>query len=157
MDHYDKFIEKYENIKQKLYITAIGITKNHHYAEEALQETALSAYKNYNSLKDEELFDTRITRILMNHCFKTLKKEKTNCNFEDFENTINRYDYFDEEIYLMDAINSLNLKHREVILLKYFMDFDIKDISKTLRISQGTVKSRLHYAIKELRGYYNAI
>ena len=43
MDHYDKFIEKYENIKQKLYITAIGITKNHHYAEEALQETALSA------------------------------------------------------------------------------------------------------------------
>jgi RNA polymerase sigma-70 factor (ECF subfamily) len=52
---------------------------------------------------------------------------------------------------LRTALARLAPAHREVILLRYFEHMKIRDIASQLRISSGTVKSRLHYAIAELQ------
>ena len=48
-------------------------------------------------------------------------------------------------------MRALSAAHREVIALRYYEDMKIHDIARHLGVSQGTVKSRLHYAIEELK------
>ena len=49
------------------------------------------------------------------------------------------------------ALESLNDKHRRVIVLRYYLDWSLEEIAEALRIPKGTVKSRLHRALKSLQ------
>ena len=60
---------------------------------------------------------------------------------------------------LHEALNELELKHREVLVLHFLEDFSLSEIAEVVGCSEGTVKSRIHYAksaMKEilLRGGY---
>lgn len=52
---------------------------------------------------------------------------------------------------LADALARLSGPHREVLVLRFYEDMKIHEIAAHLGISKGTVKSRLHYAIAEMR------
>ena len=52
---------------------------------------------------------------------------------------------------LRQAVESLSEKHRQVLLLRFFEDASLSEIATLLDCSLGTVKSRLHYALEELR------
>ena len=52
---------------------------------------------------------------------------------------------------LADALDSLSSPHREVLILRFYEDMKIHEIAAHLGISNGTVKSRLHYAIAEMQ------
>ncbi len=52
---------------------------------------------------------------------------------------------------LLEALQKLSRTHREVIVLRYYEAMKIHEIARHLRISKGTVKSRLHYAIAEMQ------
>ena len=56
---------------------------------------------------------------------------------------------------LHNSIKKLDLKYQEVIVLKYFEDKQIKEISEILGKSEGTVKSLLHRGIKNLKKLIN--
>jgi len=49
-----------------------------------------------------------------------------------------------------EGLSRLTREHMQVILLYVFQGMAYKEISETLGIPIGTVKSRMHYAIKEL-------
>ena len=57
----------------------------------------------------------------------------------------------EQEETFMIAIQSLSEPHRSVVLLHYLEEFSLEEIAEIGGISVGTVKSRLHYAKKELR------
>lgn len=57
----------------------------------------------------------------------------------------------DEKMAVQQAIANLNEKHRAVILLAYYEDLPQEEIAQILSIPLGTVKSRLHHAIKLLK------
>ena len=50
------------------------------------------------------------------------------------------------------AIDSLDEKHRQCFLLRHQQGCSIKEISEIIQCPEGTVKSRLHYALKHLSG-----
>lgn len=52
---------------------------------------------------------------------------------------------------LTDAVNDLSPEHRDVVLHFYFRGETTAEISRALAIPEGTVKSRLHYALRSLR------
>jgi len=52
---------------------------------------------------------------------------------------------------LSDALQRLSEPHREVLILRFYEDMKIHEIAAHLRASQGTIKSRLHYAIAEMQ------
>lgn len=54
---------------------------------------------------------------------------------------------------IREAIESLSDHHKEVLLLRYFGDASLEDISRVTGSSLGTVKSRLHYALEKLKQY----
>jgi RNA polymerase sigma-70 factor, ECF subfamily len=52
---------------------------------------------------------------------------------------------------ISEALSGLSAEHREVVLLAYFRAASTKDIARQLGIPEGTVKSRMHYALRALR------
>ena len=53
---------------------------------------------------------------------------------------------------LWQAVQQLNQKGQEVVYLRYFLEMSEAETAETLNIPPGTVKSRLHRALKQLRG-----
>jgi RNA polymerase sigma-70 factor (ECF subfamily) len=53
---------------------------------------------------------------------------------------------------LWQAVQQLNQKGQDVVYLRYFLDMSEAETAETLDIAPGTVKSRLHRALKQLRG-----
>lgn len=60
--------------KNKLYKTGMAILKNDEDTCDAIQETLISAYKNFENLNNIEYFNTWITRILINKCRDIIRK-----------------------------------------------------------------------------------
>ncbi len=52
---------------------------------------------------------------------------------------------------LADVMSALAAEQREVLLMRYADDMDLSEIAEALAIPLGTVKSRIHYALKTLR------
>jgi RNA polymerase sigma-70 factor (ECF subfamily) len=66
---------------------------------------------------------------------------------DDVAQTVNEWEFkaaLDRELLKLDT------KHREVFILKHMDGLSIKEISEIVGINEGTVKSRLFYAIKKL-------
>lgn len=62
----EAFEAQYKECEKSLYLIAFGYLHNSEDAKDCVQETALSAFKAYGKLKNEEFFKTWITRILIN-------------------------------------------------------------------------------------------
>ncbi|HEY8294667.1 MAG TPA: sigma-70 family RNA polymerase sigma factor [Micrococcaceae bacterium] len=52
---------------------------------------------------------------------------------------------------ISEALASLSQEHREVVVLSYYRAESTREISSRLGIPEGTVKSRMHYALRALR------
>lgn len=104
-------------------------------------------------MKHPEYFKTWITRILINESKKILKQKKKVLSIEEYKEAIQSEDSFvrqEECLDLKQAIESLDPKHKHVVLLYYYNDLSIQDIAQILAIPQGTVKTRLNRARKQL-------
>lgn len=143
-----------ENI-HSMYRVAFGILKNEDEIYDAISNTTVIVFEKISDLKQEEFFKTWLTRILINECYKIYNQNKKviyleNCNTE----VLNSLQFSEkdkiEEIDARELINNLSKDLKETVILYYFEDFSIKEISKLLKIPEGTVKSRLSNARKSL-------
>ena len=139
-----------------LYRIAYAITGNEEDSKDAVSSTILKVCEKIYTLKKPEFFKTWMTRILINECKNILRKRKKitylNENVESVK--INK----EEDLISLDmkeAIKKLGNNFREIIVLYYYNDFSVKEISDILNISAGTVKSRLSRARDELKKYFN--
>ena len=146
------FEERFDQIKQKLFAMALVYLKQYEDAEDALQETAYAAYKNYGDLRDEERFDPWITTILFRQCHKLYRKRRNQDRLETAlrENAFEAV-YSARERELVEAVYGLPENFRRAALLKYFGGYQIGEIARMLKIPEGTVKSRLHKAVALLK------
>ena len=92
-----------------------------------------------------------IKSIFQHGCYDLLRKNKKNIiSFDDnYESEIqsSKYDEYDIDQYgIKKAIGCLNDDLKLIIILYYYDDFSIKEISKIVEIPEGTVKSRLSNA-----------
>ncbi|MCP3029313.1 sigma-70 family RNA polymerase sigma factor [Halobacillus sp. A5] len=133
---------------------AYSYVKDHAAAEDLTQETFIKAYQKYASFKQESSEKTWLYKITINLCKDHLKSSYIRRVFkkgaEVFQNipsqnetpeqhTVNKSE--DEE--LLEHILKLEDKYREVIVLYYFEEFDVKELSDLLNVSPNTVKTRL--------------
>lgn len=137
----------------KMYKTAMAILKNSEDVNDAIQDTLLSAYKNLDRLNNKEYFTTWIITILRNKCFDIIKKNKKVVSIDEtiIDNTDPYYDTYKVESSLEKTLNELDADLREITVLYYYDDFDVKEISQIVHIPEGTVKSRLSRAREKIR------
>jgi RNA polymerase sigma-70 factor, ECF subfamily len=57
----------------------------------------------------------------------------------------------DDTAAIHEALNDLEPKHREVLVLYFLEDFSLAEIATVVGCSEGTVKSRIHYAKKRMK------
>ncbi|MFR5265383.1 sigma-70 family RNA polymerase sigma factor [Clostridium sp.] len=144
------------NCKERLYRTAFAYVKNEEQALDVVQETVYKAYVSIEKLKNPEYFNTWITRILINNALTVIKKNSKIVyldNNELINNIIANEANSDEKIYIWQALEQLELKHREVIILKYFDDLTVTEIARVLDCPVGTVKTYLNKGLKKLREF----
>jgi RNA polymerase sigma-70 factor (ECF subfamily) len=134
------------SMRVKLYKTAMAILKNDDDACDAIQETLMSAYKNFNSLNNKSYFGTWITRILINKCYDIIKQNKKvssiNQMMEKDENE-SYYDVYKEESLVENVLSKIDPDLKVVTVLYYYDEFSVSEIAEMLNIPEGTVKSRL--------------
>lgn len=148
----DQAFEDIINIyKEYLYKMAFIYTKNEHDALDIYQETVYKAYLNIDKLKDSSYFKTWITRILINNV--NMKNRHVNrfrdVEVEDYIGEI-EYSSIEEKIDLYDAIDVLEEKYKTPIILQYFQDLTISQISKIMDCNENTVKSYIRRGKKKL-------
>ena len=148
----DQAFEDLINIyKVYLYKMAFIYTKNEHDALDIYQETVYKAYLNIDKLKDSSYFKTWITRILINNV--NMKNRHVNrfrdVEVEDYIGEI-EYSSIEEKIDLYDAIDLLEEKYKTPIILQYFQDLTISQISKVMDCNENTVKSYIRRGKKKL-------
>nr|MBK5235895.1 RNA polymerase sigma factor [Clostridium sp.] len=157
-----EFLQLLDGRLKMLYKIAYSYFKDENYATDAVQDAVVTAYKNIYKLKDKEKFNSWITTILVNRCREILRRNKI-INFQPYDAKVidirllnegkytTDYEKVENKIYLINLLNKIDEKYKDVIRLKYFGDYKLVEISTILDIPLGTVKSRLNFAIKKLK------
>ena len=147
------FYELISERKEILYKTAFTYVKNKEDALDILNETVYRAFISIKRLKEPEFFNTWLTRILINCALDTLRKDKKVLQLDEqagianLSSNLAQEDVFDLNI----AVDSLKEKYKTIVILKYFQDMTLAEISEVMQCPLGTVKTNLYKALKELK------
>jgi RNA polymerase sigma-70 factor, ECF subfamily len=156
------FASLLDGVLARSYRLAAVVLQSEIDAQDATHDAALRAWRRFDSLRDPARFDAWFGRILINVCRDELASRARRIveismggpepagRFEDTGA------WSAERDALRRSINVLSPDHRIVIALRYFEDLTVEQIAERTGSRQGTVKSRLHYAVAELRAAYDA-
>lgn len=145
----EAFAQLADSCKERLYRVAYAYLKNEPDALEAVQETVCRAYMKIRKLKEPEHFLTWITRILLNCCAdETKRRSRAGGELADYDAAV--WDRGADPD-LQAAIAGLEPKYRRIVVLMYFEGYTLTEIARILELPDGTVKTRLHKALAELR------
>lgn len=157
-----EFLELLNGRLNVLYKIAYSFFKDESNASDAVQDAVVMAYKNIYKLKEKDKFNSWITTILVNKCRDILRRGKI-ITFEKYDEGVidirafnegvyeSDYEKVENKIYVINLLNKIDEKYRDVIRLKYFGDYKLEEVSTILGIPVGTVKSRLNFGIKKLK------
>ena len=139
--------------KEKHYRMAYSYVKNKEDALDIVQDTIVKALKHQDSLRNKAYLNTWFYKILINTCKTHLQKQNRYINMEPIyiedhkEPIYDHYKCFDLE----EALGHLSYNEKTIILLRYFNDLDLKEISTIMDQSLSTVKSTLYRTLKKLK------
>lgn len=143
---FERYIRKYA---PNMYRLALAMLHNREDAEDAVSEAVLRAYEKLHTLRRQDSFRPWIMQITANEARKIYGKNKRVMPVEDMEAYMPAFR--DDKHELWDVVMGLEPAYREVIVLYFYEQFSIKEISEVLHVPQGTVKSRLARGKKRLK------
>ncbi len=144
----EEFGKRIENIRLRLYKTALLYLGSEAFALDAVDEAVYKALCSYKKLRQPEYFDTWITRILINECYNELRRKKRFRPIDELpESSVEVFD----TLPLKEAIRRLPRELKEVVILRYFAGYTLIETAETLQIPQGTVATRQRKALKVLK------
>ncbi len=154
------FDELYEKYHLQLYRNAFLITGDQMDAEDVLQNTFVTAWRNIKKLKNPESLKYWLFRIMTREAWKAgrskeipdaeivSKADEYQWKYEDHTDPA---ESFSDRDRIITALHMLDIKHREVIILFYYEGMSVKEIASSLGCFEGTVKSRLNTAKRKLK------
>lgn len=153
-------IELYRMYNQGMYNVAMRLLMNAENAEDVIQESFLSAFKNISQFKAEVTFGAWLKKIVVNKCINHLKKrqlevvalDETNVDYFESEND-NDWN-FNTRLVLQDVkkeINTLKDKYKFVLMLYLIEGYDHEEISQILNISVVASRTQLMRGKSKLR------
>jgi RNA polymerase sigma-70 factor, ECF subfamily len=152
----DAFEQLIGSVRQKLYRTAYSYVRNEQDALDVYQETIYTAYISLKTLKKPESFSSWITKILVFKAIDFIRKESRHFSTDDEEMFAKLIEPENGDIILhsmdlSEAFKLLDPNVKTIILLRYYHDMSVKEISAIMKFPEGTVKSHLNRAKKKLR------
>lgn len=162
----EAFGEIVKRWERKIFALCFGMLGREDDARDAAQETFIAAYRNISNFRGEAKVSSWLHRIAVNQCLTTKRRSKTRS-----EAYIDDEVGEDERIFVApahgsparvteqserltivrQAVSSLPVDLRQVIVMKEFEEMTFQEISDTLELPLSTVKSRVYTALRQLR------
>ncbi|XHR28522.1 MAG: sigma-70 family RNA polymerase sigma factor [Chthoniobacteraceae bacterium] len=165
---FDALVVKYS---PRLYGLVYNMTSNHEDTNDLLQDVFAKAYRSIGGFKGNSAFYTWVHSIAVNMTINFLKKRgrRMTMSLDDLDagvendkdfieltattNPVREADLGELQIRLNEAMMKLSLDHRAVVTLFDIQGLPHAEIAKILGVSEGTVRSRLFYAHRQLQNY----
>lgn len=159
----EAFAELYRATVHAQYSTAIGMLKQPALAEDAIQTIYMQVYRNLPGLSGPERFLSWLPKITYNTCLNILKSRKREPaglddelleTLPDFKQDINPLHTMinqENRDFMNTLLEELSIDHRTILLMRYYQDLKVKEIAEIMHLSEGTVKSRIHYALRKMK------
>jgi len=165
---FDVLVRKYSS---RLYGLVYNMTSNHEDTNDLLQDIFSKAYRSIKGFRGKSSFYTWLHTIATNMTINFLKKRSRNyrMSLDDVDSGVHNDPEFIELTSGPDARREVNLKelqqrlneammklsneHRAVVTMFDIQGMPHAEIGKILGISEGTVRSRLFYAHRQLQNY----
>lgn len=148
-------------IGDRLYSVACRILRDRSLAQDATQRALLDAWRALPRLRDPDRFEGWVHRLLANACHAEARRERRQRGtlrllprdeptLPDPATRIATRDMLDE------AFRQLSVEHRTVVVLVHYVGMSARQVADTMDTPVGTVRSRLHYALTQLRAAIEA-
>jgi RNA polymerase sigma-70 factor, ECF subfamily len=145
----------------RCYALAYRILRDPHRAQDATQQALLGAWRDLPRLREPELFDAWLRRLVVNACYAEARGERRHAarvrimsldtpTDPDVARSVAARDELEH------AFRRLTPEHRAVVVLHHHLGYPLTEIAETLGIPVGTARSRLHYAVRQLRAVLDA-
>lgn len=145
----------YSKYHRELYLYAFSLCKDYHIAQDLMSDTFFKAYL---SVDEVSYIKYWLFRVCKNLYLDYLKKKKYDSvdyqlahTLKDDDTPLDRLIANEEKQTLYKLIVNLKASYREVLILYYFCDFSVKEISRSVKISEGAVKAMLFRARNKLK------
>lgn len=159
-DAIEILVHQYETGVFRLALSIVGDEAE---ANEITQETFLSALRALPAYQEKTSFKAWLYTIALNHARSHLRKRKV---LERLKTTLTSIFQVEtqkqvspeeaaiqneKEAAIWQSLSQLDERHRIVVILRYFHELSIAEISEVLSVNEGTIHSRLHTARERLR------
>lgn len=156
----EMFVRQYETGVFRLAVSIVGDSAE---AGEITQETFIAALRSLPAYQDKKSLKAWLYTIALNRSRSHLRKRKV---FERLRATLTTILQIEtekqvlpeeaviqseKETQIWRALNELDERHRIVVILRYFHELSVTEISEILSVHEGTIHSRLHSAREKLR------
>ncbi|HET6820530.1 MAG TPA: RNA polymerase sigma factor [Candidatus Limnocylindria bacterium] len=143
-------------IGDRLHAVAHRILRDTDLAEDATQQALLSIWRDLPQLHDPARFDAWSYRLLVRACYAEGRRSRRwtpNLRImpADEPVTADELSSVVDRDQLERGFRRLSVDHRAVVVLHHYLDLSLADIADALDVPEGTVRSRLHYAMRGLR------
>ena len=168
--NFEAFDQIMVHYRERMYGVIYNMTLNHSDAADLTQETFVKAFRSISKFKKKSSFFTWLYRIGVNLTLTFLKRKRKrklfsfdhflgnseandrNSEFTSKEVTSDKFTLLNElHEKLNEALSKLSDKHRTIVVLYEIDGLSHKEISQIMKCTEGTVRSRLHYAKLQLQ------
>jgi len=135
--------------KEMMYRVAYGYLRDETKSLDAVDEAVYLGYAHRHDLKEPKFLKTWLIRILINECYKILRKDKREVTMDVLpDESDNNHE---DSMLLKQAVQNLPEDLKKVIILRYFGDYTIAETAEILEVPEGTVSTRTRKALSILR------
>lgn len=150
-----------DQYKDLVFSLSLKMLKNREEAEEAAQDTFVKVFKSLNNFKGDSKFSTWIYKVTYNTCLDQLKKNKrvqhtipiddfSQNQIQNLENVLDTIDERDRNKMIQDCIHLLPSEEAFLLILFYFEEQSLEEISKIIDCTSNNVKVKLYRSRKKI-------
>ena len=148
---FEELLEKYRNNVEAYVKYKVSFASDR---DDLLQEIYLQAYEKFDTLRSEEAFKAwvlSIARNKVNDYYRNRAKDME-VSLEEYVPVVSIHRTVDETV--RETLKAMSVTDRQILYLFYWDELSLKEISDKLKLPEGTIKSRLHYARKHFKERY---
>ena len=165
-DDPEAFGEIVRRWERKIFALCFGMLTREDEARDATQETFIAAYRNIGRFRGEAKVSSWLHRIAVNQCLTVKRRARSRAEeyLDDDSGESERIfvapisfspgneaEQTERLRVVRQAVGSLPVDLRQVVVMKEFEEMTFQEISETLELPLSTVKSRLYTALKQLK------
>jgi len=143
-------------MERPLLYYATSLTGNADSALDVLQDAWLRVFRSIGKLKDTSALRPWVYSIVHGIAVDRIRRNASReqaeaAHLEDFQEAAEPSFANEDAAAIHEALSRIGARHREVLVLHFLDDLSIAEIAAVVGCSEGTVKSRLHYAKRAMK------